>query len=202
MNLNIPEGDFEAYIFDCDGTLADSMPVHYTAWSYAFQSHGAKFDFTWDVFYNLAGVGLHDTVRILNERYEDSLDPDDVVAAQMAKLDEEQHKITPIHDVVALARKFAQTHPVAVASGGIQEDVLETLRIIDVLELFPVIVTKQDVERSKPAPDTFLLAAERMNIAPDKCLVFEDSMLGIQAAELAGMQWCFVDPKHYSSGGG
>ena len=69
------------------------------------------------------------------------------------------------------------------------------MEAVNIADLFDIIITQDDVEKSKPAPDLFLLAAKRMGVAPDKCLVFEDSHLGIQAAELAGMASCLVQPE-------
>lgn len=200
--LTLPVGDFAGYIFDCDGTLADSMPPHYRAWRYAFEKHQAKFDFTWELFYSLAGTGLHDSVRILNERFGDNLDPETLVNTQSEDLEKEFERIEPIEPVVTLARELARIHPVSVASGGGKMHVHETLKAIGLEGFFPVIVTKDDVINSKPAPDTFLKAAELMGVAPEKCLVFEDSKLGLDAAEAAGMQWVYIEPELYSAGAG
>ncbi len=198
-NPELPEGDHAGYIFDCDGTLADSMPLHYRAWSHAYEIHGARFAFTWELFYSMAGIGLHDTVQVLNQQYGESLDPDAVVSTQMAAVEEHQHTLKPILPVVDLARRLAQTHPVAVASGGIREHVHRSLEIVGIADLFSVVVTQEDVANSKPAPDSFLLAARQMGVNPAECVVFEDSRLGLEAAERAGMRAVYVDPEIYSS---
>lgn len=200
--VTIPNGDFSGYIFDCDGTLADSMPPHYRAWCHAFEKHNAKFDFTWELFYSMAGAGLHDSVRILNQRFSDTLDPEAVVTTQSAYLEEELHRVEPIEPVITLARELARTHPVSVASGGGRHHVHETLKAVGLEGFFSIIVTKDDVIHGKPAPDTFLKAAELMGVPPEKCLVFEDSKLGLKAAEAAGMQWVYIEPDLYSAGAG
>ncbi len=199
--LSIPSGDFEGYIFDCDGTLADSMPVHFHAWLEAFKAHKAKFTFDWELFYAMAGTGLEDSVHILNKRYGDTLDPIEVVKTQMDKLDALHHEITPIEEVVAIARqaKAAGKH-VSVSSGGTYRHVHESLDVIGLGSFFPVVITREDYERSKPAPDCFTLAAERMGVPANKCLVFEDSKLGIKAADDAGMASVFIEPTLYSKG--
>ncbi len=199
-NLELPEGDQAGYIFDCDGTLADSMPLHYRAWSHAYETHGASFTFTWELFYSMAGIGLHDTVQILNQRYGESLDPDAVVDTQMARVEEQHHTLKPILPVTDLARRLSQTHPIAVASGGIRKQVQRSLEIVGIADLFGVVVTQEDVANSKPAPDGFLLAAEQMGVNPVECVVFEDSSLGLEAAERAGMRAVYVDPEVYSEG--
>lgn len=201
--LKLPEGETHAYIFDCDGTLADSMPLHYRAWKHAFDTNGAKFDFTWELFYSMAGVGMHDSVVQLNERYGDSLDPDKIVHEQNEFLTKEHAGIQPIPQVVELAKELkAEGYPIAVASGGDRHQVLGTLHYCGIDQLFDAIVTKQDVQHSKPAPDGFLKAAELLGVDPTKCVVFEDSKLGLAAAEAAGMRWVYVDPEIYSAGSG
>ena len=102
------------------------------------------------------------------------------------------HAVEPIVEVVAFARSKAGKHPLSVASGGERGLVLQTLRDIGVADLFPIVVVAADVPRGKPDPDMFLLAAERMGVAPEQCLVFEDSPLGILAAERAGMGGVFI----------
>ncbi len=195
----LPEGDHAGYIFDYDGTLADSMPLHFRSWSHADRTHGASFVFTWELFYSMAGTGLHDTVPILNQRYGESLDPDAVVATQMARVGKQHHTLKPILPVVDLARMLAQTRPIAVASGGIREHVHRSLEIVGISDLFSVVVTQEDVANSKPAPDSFLLAAEKMGVSPSQCIVFEDSSLGLEAAERAGMRAVYIDPEIYSA---
>lgn len=191
----IPEYPFKGYIFDCDGTLADSMPLHYKAWNHAFTTHQARFDFTWELFYAMAGTGLHRSVELLNQRFDDSLDPHAVVATQSKVFFEAMHTLQPIHSVVDIARSTVSRLAMSVASGGGRQHVHETLHIIGVAHLFEVVVTQEDVLHSKPAPDLFLLAAEKMGVDPQHCLVFEDSLLGIEAAERAGMQAVYIEPQ-------
>ncbi|OIO59284.1 MAG: HAD family phosphatase [Verrucomicrobia bacterium CG_4_10_14_3_um_filter_43_23] len=194
--VTIPKGNFEGYIFDCDGTLAISMPVHFLAWQRVFKKHHAKFEFTWEMFRAMAGMGLHHTVEELNRQFNDNLDPIVVVADQADLVRENHHEIKPNEEVVEVARMLSQNQPVSVASGGHREHVRETLSAIHVTDIFKIVVTQDDVIRSKPAPDLFLLAAIRMAVDPCKCLVFEDSELGIQAAKRAGMQCVLVDNKY------
>ncbi|QYY36378.1 HAD family phosphatase [Ruficoccus sp. ZRK36] len=201
--LKIPAGDFQGAIFDCDGTLADSMPVHYQAWVEAFKAHHAKFDFTWELFYSMAGTGLEDSVVQLNERFGDTLDPHATVKTQMEMLDHLHHKITPIVEVIEIARQYAaEGKKISVSSGGTYRHVHETLQQAGVHELFPVIITREDYTHSKPAPDCFLLAAERMGVPPESCVVFEDSLLGIESANRANMASVYVQPEIYSKGSG
>jgi beta-phosphoglucomutase-like phosphatase (HAD superfamily) len=192
--LQIPEGNFEGFIFDHDGTLALSMHVHYDGWIHSFKKNGGDFEFSRELAQSYAGVGMHDTVGILNERFGCSMDPVRVVTDQEAYYFSHLYHVVPYEPVVSFARKMAATHPISVASGGVRPTVMQTMEAIGIAEIFEIVVTQEDVKRSKPAPDLFLLAAERMGVAPEKCLVFEDSLLGIQAAKTAGMGSVLVAP--------
>jgi len=186
--FTLPTRAYSAFIFDCDGTLADSMPLHQKAWVAALRKYGATLDFSWELFMSRAGKSIELTVAELNAEFGMTLDPALVSAAQRAEYDVLALGVKPIDEVVAFARERAQAGcPVSVASGGDAPTVARTLRTIGVSDLFPIVVTVEDVAHGKPAPDLFLLAAKRMGVAPADCLVFEDSLLGITAAERAGM---------------
>ncbi|WP_309382911.1 HAD family hydrolase [Cerasicoccus frondis] len=201
-DLKLPEGETRAVIFDCDGTLADTMPLHYRAWKYAYEKNGAEFEFTWDLFYSMAGVGMHHTVEIINEKFQETLDVNQVVKDNHDYIVKEHHAVEPILPVAELARQFkAEGLHIAVASGGDPRHVHGTLKYCGIDDLFEVVVTKADVVHSKPAPDGFFKAAEMLGVEPQYCVVYEDSKLGLQAAEAAGMRWVYVDPDKYSVGG-
>ncbi|HET7539074.1 MAG TPA: HAD family phosphatase [Polyangiaceae bacterium] len=186
--FSLPAREYSAFIFDCDGTLADSMPLHQQAWIAALTQYGANIDFSWELFMSRAGKTIELTVAELNAEFGLTLDPTLVAAAQRAQFDALAVGIKPLNEVVAFARERAKAGcPIAVASGGDAPTVHRTLRTIGVSDLFSVVVTADEVAHGKPAPDLFLLAAERMAVPPADCLVFEDSLLGITAAERAGM---------------
>lgn len=186
--FSLPEREYSAFIFDCDGTLADSMPLHQQAWIRALRKHGASFEFGWDLFMSRAGKAIEVTVSELNAEFGLSLDPKLVADAQRAEYDALALGVKPLDEVVAFARdRHRAGFPVSVASGGDAVTVRRTLHTIGVADLFEIVVTVEEVKHGKPAPDLFLLAAERMAVDPAKCLVFEDSLLGITAAERAGM---------------
>jgi HAD superfamily hydrolase (TIGR01509 family) len=115
------------------------------------------------------------------------MDPSAVTAAQRAMYERFLPTVKPITSVVELALRVARTKPVSVASGGESQVVRRTLELIGLGKTFSVVVTAEDVTRGKPAPDMFLLAAERMGVSAADCVVFEDSPLGIEAARRAGM---------------
>jgi len=189
MKLVIPKGDFAGYIFDLDGTLVDTMPLHYAAWREALRRGGLGRDLEEDYFYSLGGVPTQLVAQRVGEHYGVKLD-----AARIAHVKEgiylgrlrEAKLITP---VVAFARRVAKTHPVAVVTGGMPEVAQRALQRAGLDTLFRIVVTPADVpsSRGKPAPDMFLFAARRMGVAPERCLVFEDAEPGIVGARAAGM---------------
>jgi HAD superfamily hydrolase (TIGR01509 family) len=186
--------EYGGYIFDCDGTLADSMVVHHRAWLEALRLHGATFDFHWQLFTSRAGMSLPKTVEALNAQFGLAMDPLAVTAAQRSEYERFLPSVRPIAPVVELAQRVGKTTPVSVASGGERKVVLRTLELIGLGQTFPVVVTAEDVVHGKPAPDMFLLAAERMGVSPADCVVFEDSELGLEAAARAGMSAVLVRP--------
>jgi beta-phosphoglucomutase-like phosphatase (HAD superfamily) len=191
--LQIPDEPFAACIFDCDGTLVDSMPLHYEAWLAALRMHDFPADqFTLEMHHKVAGMPGVAIVQKLNEEFGHSM-PLQAVEEERVRWYMEHHtEVRGIGPVVEFARRMHGTMPLSVASGSDRWIVEESLRIVGILELFPVIITPADVVRGKPAPDMFLLAAQRMGVRPEECLVFEDGYLGIQAAEAAGMRTVFV----------
>jgi HAD superfamily hydrolase (TIGR01509 family) len=190
MQLNIPEGDFDGFIFDCDGTLADTMPMHYLAWVQAFKDYRTPFDFTEDKFYSLGGVATSRIVAILNKEYGTNYDYEEIATHKEEIFMKMLTSVNPIQPVCDFARKAAANgQPVSVASGGFPHIVRHTLKLIGMDGIFKdLIVTPDLVQHGKPAPDMFLYAAKLMNTAPEKCLVFEDAVPGIEGARAAGMQ--------------
>jgi beta-phosphoglucomutase family hydrolase len=191
MKLTIPAGPFAGYIFDCDGTLADTMPLHYRAWRRLVDELGGSFPE--ELFYQWGG---RPTTRILESLRDDyGLAASDVHMLAQRKESyfvELIHEVRPIEPVLQIARQFHGTVPLAVASGGFRQLVEHTLEVIGIRHLFDAVVCAEDVERPKPFPDPFLEAARRLNVPARECVVFEDSPVGIKAAEAAGMQWVFV----------
>ena len=193
--MKIPKVDFDGYIFDHDGTLSLSMHVHFDGWIESFKKNGGNFIFTREIAQSYAGVGMHDTVRILNQRFGCDMDPEKVVTDQEAYFFNHIERVKPYDPVINFARECkAKGKPISVASGGVKKTVIATMNAIGITELFETIVTQDDVKNSKPSPDLFLLDAENMRVDPTKWLVFEDSKLGIEAANNAGMKSVLVQP--------
>jgi HAD superfamily hydrolase (TIGR01509 family) len=185
-----PEKRYAGYIFDCDGTLADSMPVHYRAWADSLGKYGGQMPE--ELFYALGGWPSNKMVELLNERFGTSLDPELVAAEKEYLYLERMATIQPIREVAEFAHQVAAFAKVSVASGGVLPVVTRTLETIGFKGFFPVIVTTEQVKRGKPFPDMFLEAARRMGVHPSDCLVLEDSTAGFEAATAAGMDYAKV----------
>ena len=172
-------------IFDCDGTLADTMPLHWRAWSEITSRHGIHFPE--DRFYSLGGVPSHDILQMLRE--EQRLEIDAIAVAkekEIAYLDL-MHQVGPIHEVVNVAREHHGKLPMAVASGGTKPIIEKVLIHLGIREYFDAVVTSEDVVKQKPAPDIFLEAARRIGIDAKFCRAYEDTDLGMTAIRSAGM---------------
>jgi len=186
MTLTLPEGDFKAYLFDCDGTIADSMPLHYVAWTQALREYGCT-NFTEELFYALGGVPVDGVVAQLNQRDGLSIPIEEFAHRKESLYYEIIHQLQPVPEVLEQIRLHHGNIPFAVVSGSTRESVVKSLEALGLLDLFDTLVCAGEYKRGKPAPDPFLLAAERLGVEPSKCLVFEDADIGIQAATAAGM---------------
>ncbi|MEO1526194.1 MAG: HAD-IA family hydrolase [Planctomycetota bacterium] len=181
---------FDGLIFDCDGTLADSMPIHYLAWRDTLARHGI--DFPEDRFYSMGGMSSEKIVRALATEQGVVVEPSVVAEQKETLFQKSLSDVRPKQDVCDLAREYHRRKPMAVASGSGRVVVLKQLVNLEIDHLFDAIVTSEDTERHKPEPDVFLEAARRIGVEPTGCVVFEDSPLGFQAAEAAGMHWVDV----------
>ncbi|BDS05006.1 phosphatase [Oceaniferula spumae] len=186
--LDIPQDGYDAVIFDLDGTLVDSMAVHFTAWCEALAKHGAANVFPEDVFYAMGGRPTKDIVMELNGECGLKLDPEVVSIDKREAFLKNLDKVTLNDEVVDFARSLRGKMPMAIATGGSRIVVEKTLQITGLSDLFDEVVTANDVKCGKPAPDVFLEAAARLEIAPERCLVFEDAPAGIMGAQSAGME--------------
>jgi HAD superfamily hydrolase (TIGR01509 family) len=184
---------YDAFIFDCDGTLADTMPAHFIAWRRALAEGGLTLEFGWSLFVSRAGMSMESTVLELGAQFAQGLDANQISLRQRAIFHELSERIEPISEVCDFARSLFGKHPIAVASGSSRKSVERTLTAISVRDLFEVIVTPEDVEHGKPSPDSFLLAAKKLGVDPERCLVIEDAELGFEAARRAGMDYAVVD---------
>ena len=175
-----------AIIFDCDGTLADSMPLHWRAWQVIAQRHG--FSLPEDRFYSLGGVPSRDILKVLSAEQGLPLDPLAVAREKEAEYLPLIAQVEPINTVVGAAREHYGRIPLAVASGGTRRVIEQVLEHLGIRHLFQEVVTSEDVVNQKPAPDIFLEAARRLGVPPQFCRAYEDTDLGMKAIRAAGME--------------
>jgi HAD superfamily hydrolase (TIGR01509 family) len=185
MKLTLPPGDFNAYLFDCDGTVADSMPLHYIAWKRALAEWNCPFDE--ELFYSWGGVPPIEIAASLNMMYGLNMPVVEMAERKENYYFDQLPELKPVAEVVEHVEAQFGKIPFAIVSGSTRESVVNSLTTIGLLDRFQTIVASEDYKRSKPAPDAYLLAAERLGVGPESCLVFEDADIGIQAAKAAGM---------------
>ena len=190
IELSLPPGDFDAYLFDCDGTIADTMPLHYKGWQHVLTPRGCPFDL--ELFYSWGGIPTATIVEMLNDKFRLKMPVDEVLEEKENFFLAALSGVQPIRSVVLHIEKQHGKIPFAVVSGGPGETVRKTLATLNLLDRFETIVAAEDYSRGKPHPEPFLTAALRLGVAPEKCLVFEDAELGIQSAKAAGMAYVRV----------
>jgi len=192
LNWKLPDG-YRGLIFDCDGTLVDSMPLHYQVWVTVLRRYGL--DFTEARFYQWAGVPVEEIIRRLASEKGITVDAEAIAAERDAYFHSlPASELRPVVAVVDIARHFHRRLPMAVATGSTQVSAEASLRAIGILELFDAVISSEDAGRPKPAPDVFLLAAERIAVAPGQCVAFEDADAGLRAAIAAGMHAVDIRP--------
>jgi len=173
-------------IFDCDGTLADTMPLHWRAWQLVAVRHG--FQLPQDRFYALGGVPSRDILKMLSAEQGVRMDPLVVAREKEAEYLPLIAQVEPINTVVGIARDYYGKIPLAVASSGTRRIIEQVLDHLGIRRLFAAVVTMDDVLKQKPAPDIFLEAARRIGVPPQFCRAYEDTDLGMQAIRAAGME--------------
>jgi HAD superfamily hydrolase (TIGR01509 family) len=185
MKLKLPDGPFKAYLFDCDGTIADSMPLHYVAWNKTLSKWGCEF--SEELFYAWGGMPVAEIIATLNKQQGLTMPVEDVSKLKEALYYEVLPELKAVPEVLEHIEASHGHIPFAVVSGSTRESVTASLKLLGVLDKFDTLVCAGDYTKSKPDPEPFLIAAERLGVAPEDCLVFEDTEMGIQAATAAGM---------------
>ncbi len=192
MLLPLPPGDFQAYLFDCDGTITDSMPVHYRAWQEALA--GWDCEFPEELFYAWGGRPAADIIVDLNERHGLAMPVATVNEHRESRFQSALGTVQAVPGVLQHIQEAYGRVPFAVVSGSTRDSVTASLTALDLLDRFPVLVCAEDYARPKPDPEGYLTAARLLGVDPQKCLVFEDTELGVRAAEAAGMAYVRVPP--------
>ena len=192
MKLTLPAGPHGAYLFDCDGTIVDSMPLHYLAWKQALAEWNCPFDE--QLFYAWGGRPVAEIISSLNQSQRLSMPVERVAHRKESLYLEQLPHLKAIPEVVEHIDAQYRRIPFAVVSGSTLESVTASLTTVKLLDRFETFVCAGDYKKSKPDPEAFLLAAARLGVAPEACLVFEDTDMGIQSAQAAGMAWAKVPP--------
>ncbi len=177
--------NIKALIFDCDGTLVDSMPLHFEAWRETFEEFGRSYPHAF--IDSRKGMPVGEVLRQYNIHYKDNLDAASFIKRREEKAMERLHNVKAIDVVFDVVKRYRNVLPMAVCSGSGLRSVMISLKAIGLSELFREIITADDKFPPKPKPDMFLEAARRLNVEPQNCMVFEDGDSGIQAAVSAGM---------------
>ncbi|RYZ80809.1 MAG: HAD family phosphatase, partial [Proteobacteria bacterium] len=186
MKLTIPSGPFEAYLFDLDGTIANSLPLHFKAWNKALAPHGAAMPE--ELFYAWGGIPVPRTVEMLNDYFQIALPIDGVAHAREQAYLEMMDEVKSHAAVEAIIRASYRRIPMAVVSGSARASIIKTLTQLKLIEFFTSFVGAEDYAKGKPDPEPFLAGARVLNVDPKKCLAFEDAEPGILSALAAGMQ--------------
>lgn len=177
----------QAMIFDLDGTLADTMPTHYEAWMAICDKYHLQL--SEDRFYEVGGMPTKVLAEMLVRESGEPLDPMKLAREKEERFLESLHTIKPVDPAVAIARQYRGHLPMAVATGAIREVCERVLKQIGFIDCFDAIVTSEDVQAPKPAPDIFLVSAAKLGVEPARCQVYEDADPGLEAARRAGMQY-------------
>ena len=185
MKLQLPAGQFRAYLFDCDGTIADSMPLHYVAWKKSLAEWNCVYEEK--LFYSWGGRPIREIITLLNRMQGLNMPVEEVAHRKESLYLEMLPELKAIPEVVEHIEAQHGRIPFAVVSGSRRSSVEGALKVLNLLDKFDTLVCAEDYQNGKPAPDGFLLAAERLGVKPEDCLVFEDTDLGIEAATAAGM---------------
>lgn len=187
---------YQGLIFDLDGTLVDTMPANLEAWRRTADHYGFPFDADW--IYQLSGQPSVKMASAIIERYGLPLYSEAIAKTKLKTyldLDDHGEVILCTYELLV---KYRDTKKIAIGTGCQRTNALSILGSKNLLPLLDAVVTSSEVTNYKPAPDTFLLAAEKLGLSPEQCVVFEDTFLGIQAAHNAGMDCIMVKENQLS----
>ncbi|QEC46055.1 HAD family phosphatase [Pseudobacter ginsenosidimutans] len=188
----LSEGDFEAFLYDCDGTLADNMGAHKASYKAVAANYGIDLDVS--IIDELAGWPIPAVSEEIRKRYKTDFDPAVFTQQKNAQFEESFiNETRPVEFVVEHLKAHAGKFRIGVVSGSERNAVVKTMQILGIESLVEVMVCAGETPHGKPFADPFLEAAKLLNVQPDKCLVFEDGDAGIKAAEAAGMKWIRID---------
>ena len=173
------------------------MPLHYLAWKSALCAWGCEF--SKELFYAWGGLSVTDIIKLLNEKHGLQMPVESVVQRKEECYFESLPKLKAVPDFLEHIESSCGRISLAVVSGSKRDSVTASLTFLGLLEKFQVLVCAEDYTRGKPDPEPFLLATTKLGVDPHACLVFEDTEMGIQAAQAAGMTTVKVPPARQRS---
>jgi len=182
----------KALIFDLDGTLSNSLPVHLATWNIVGEKYGFVFDPK--ILYEMTGRPTIEFAERVVQQYALSADPNEIMLLKQKAFWDMAHLLEPIDKVVSIVKTYYGKLPMSVGTGAGRKSTQVQLETLNLMKYFDAIVTAEDVTSHKPKPETFLECARLMNVDPQYCQVFEDGDLGIEAAGKAGMMVTDVRP--------
>ena len=191
MGLHV-HPDARALIFDLDGTLSNSLPVHMATWNKVGEVYGFKFDS--QIMVKMTGRATIEFAQHIVERYGLSANPVEIVKLKQQTFWDSAQLLEPVYEIISIVKEYHGKLPMAVGTGASRRSTEVQLEELQIAQYFDAIVSADDVTKHKPEPETFLKCAELMGIEPSKCQVYEDGDLGIEAAKKAGMMVTDVRP--------
>ena len=186
---------FKAIIFDCDGTLVNSAPLHFSSFEVVLKRQGVSLDRDW--YMDRLGFSRHELISELSAENSFSLDIPGAVAESEAQFLLSTNELTEIPEVVEIAKRCYGKLPMAVASSGQKHSVKQSLRHLEIEHFFDHILTAEDVSVCKPDPEIYIAAMAKLQVEPSECLIFEDTNEGLMSAARAGGQT--VDVRTFAS---
>lgn len=191
MNLTV-DSQVKALIFDIDGTVIDTMPIHFKSWQTVAQNYG--FEYPEQLFLKYAGMSTGSIVARLNTEQRLALDPEEIIKTKNATYLKLAVQIKPIRPVLRIVTEHHGKLPMALGTGECRSVATVNIQAAGLEKYFQIMVTADEVTHPKPDPETFIKCAELMRVDPKDCQVFEDGDLGLEAARRAGMVATDVRP--------
>ncbi len=184
--------DARALIFDLDGTLSNSLPVHIATWNKIGDLYGFKFDP--QILMELTGRPTLEFAERIVEQYQLKVTPEEIVKLKQQSFWDSSQLLKPVEEIIAIVKAYHNKLPMSVGTGASRRSAEVQLKALDIARYFDFIVSAEDVTKHKPEPETFLECARLMQVEPALCQVYEDGDLGISAAKKAGMMVTDVRP--------
>ncbi len=189
----IVKKNIQLLVFDCDGTLMDTLRLHYQAWNESFTELGYGFISEDEFISHYAGVSGGEMVAAVIKKLNYGIKPSDILAKKKSLfMDKYIKQVKPMVNTLKIVEKYCGRLKMVVASGGAKQAVIEMLKLNNLLTYFEQVIAIEDVKLGKPSPEIFLMAAASQQVSPEKCLVFEDHHAGFLAAQKAGMDYVDV----------